>query len=275
MPVIPAYNTTQYEQVGYALNDARTHLGARVDTLQFISGKMLDFTDSFMQQATNNAWRMMQDCLADLGYSELLNRAIIGSLPVVATVDPEVQVWLAQRGYFDGVQLWTNPALPTDFTHPLYVSERPSGQNAYGWRMEKMVDGITPQAKSVLNRQWEWRQNAIWMPGALQVNDLIIRYVAYLADFIDVSTSRWYQQPLPIFRGSRALGWFIASAIENASVNGDHDLAAAYSQQGESACGTIMNRDVKSDQRVNLRRQSRSGRLEGGNYTGWGNYDCY
>ena len=271
----PAPNLN-YDSVAYCLHTAKVRMGDALDRLEAISGRIVSRTDAYMNQMFNASWRNMQDALANLGYSRLINRVIVGSLPVVTTMDPCLQVWLSGAGYFDGTNLQTAPTLPTDFTHPLRCSERPSGQNSTDFQMEKIVDGIPAVVKQVLNRYWEWRGDAIYMPGAMQVNDLIVRYVNYLPDFTDSGMTRWYQGTVPIMRASDALGWFLCAELESARIamthEGDHAQVAAYEAKGVIACDRIMNRDVKADQRVNLRRQSRSGRLEGGGY--YGGYDC-
>lgn len=268
MPVIPPSSSLQYDAVGYALNDARVNLGDRLDTLQFNTGKIMDFTDSFMNQVTNRAWRKLQAYLGNLGYQQVTSEVLIMSLPVVQTVDPAVFTWLGWTGYFDGANLNPTPALPSDFTYPIKVWERWSGQNMQfsDPSMEKILDGMPTRSKTTSNRFWEWRSDAIWMPGSQMIEDLRIRYVRWLADFADLGTTRWYQQTVPIMRCSDALGWFIAAAVENAAKNGDKDVAAGFLTNGMAAADEIFNRDVRADQRVNIQRRPRSSRSAYGSY---------
>lgn len=271
-----ATQALSYDTVSYCLYTAKLRMGDSLETLEAITGRIDQRTDAFMQQLVNAAWRRLQDELANLGYSRLINRTILSRLPAVTTSDPCVFVWINGTGYFDGTSLQSAPALPSDFTHPLKCSERPSGQNSSDFPMEKMVDGLPSVPKSVLNRFWEWRGDSIWLPGGQQINDLIVRYVNYLGDFIDNGTTRWYQAIVPIMRASDPLAWFICAELETARIamvhEGSLDQAAVYAQAATNGFDRIMNRDVKADQRVNLRRQSRSGRLEGGgsSYYGWG-----
>ena len=271
MPILPPSTGLPYDSLNYILDGVRAKMGVDIDSLEALSGSVFSRTDAYMNQLCNDAWRETQDCLAELGYSRLLSRVIIQGLPVVQVTDPCQQVWLSWDGYFDGANLNLTPALPSDFTHPLQVWERPTGQNSADFLMEKILSDLPSIGKQPFNRFWNWRGDAIWMPGAQQINDLIISYVSYLSDFVDSGTVRWFQQTVPILRCSNAFGWYIAAELENARKDGDPDRAAAYATKGEAACAKIMNRDIKANQRVNIRRQSNSGRLER-NYAWNNNY---
>jgi len=261
MPVIPPTANLPYDSVGYALNTVRAKLGDRLDTIQIVTGKVLDFTDGFMQQATNSAYRILQDYLAGLGYQQLTAEVIIGQMPVVASQDPAVFTWLSWLGFFDGVQLWQQPALPQTFTHPLKIWERWSNINAQFTDppMIKMLDGLPTWIKQPRIRVWEWREDTIWMPGSQMVEDLRIRYMRYLPDFQDVGTLRWYQQPVEIMRSSEALSWFVCAVLTQR----DPVVSAGYMASGVGAANEIFNRDVRADLRVNIRRRPSSRRSAG------------
>jgi hypothetical protein len=130
--------------------------------------------------------------------------------------------------------------------------------------MEKILDGLPAWQKAMANRCWEWRNNAIWMPGALMVEDFRIRYVKYLPDFVDVGQSPWFVQPVPIMRCSDGFSWFICA--EFAEAQGKVEVADRFLQRGKDAFGRIFNLDAAADQRVNIRRRPHSARGNGRSY---------
>ena len=258
-----------YETVTYALNLARGRLNDTIETLQPVSGKLVDNTQAFTQTVTNAAWRREQDFLANLGYVRTKQEAIITAIPAVTNIDPATQVYLNWDGYFDGTTLQPTPVLPQDLIQPMKAWERWSGQNAGFGIMECFLDGIPTWQKVLANRFWEWREDSLYMPGSLRIMDMRLRYLAYLPNFQDNvpnSNTPWFNQPVPIMLGSDALAWWICREI--ASSRGDDD--SAFMAKAEDATRFIMNRDVQMKQRVNVRRQPRSGRNAG---DGWG--ICY
>jgi hypothetical protein len=163
--------------------------------------------------------------------------------------------------YCDGVNIFPKPVLPADMILPLKVWERPSAMNAiWGPPMENFVDGLPDIPKQTWNGCWEWRANAIYFPGALQVMDFRVLYMRYLGDFVDVSNIPWFQQPVPIVRSQTAFSLYLCAEI-------DTDNAEEWLVKAQAAAKMMVNREAAMKQRGNVRRQSRSGRLECG---GWG-----
>ena len=264
MPVAP------YDSLMVVKNTVQARLNGALDSLQPISGKILENSSYFSQQAVNDAWRNAQDYLAERGFADLLNEKVISGFPIVASHDPSTQVWLDWTGCSDGVSTFTTPFLPSECTHPLKIWERWSNQNAEFSQtpMEKILDGLPAWQKAMANRVWEWRNNAIWMPGALMVEDFRIRYVKYLPDFVDNFAGNirvhWFEQPVPIMRCSDGFSWFICA--EFAEAQGKPEIADRFMQKGKDAFGRIFNLDAAADQRVNIRRRPHSGRGGGRSY---------
>ncbi len=154
----------------------------------------------------NAGWRKMQKYLQNLGYRELIgDNLIIPALPINNNPDPAIQSWLSWNGFFNGTVLTSTPALPQDFTAPLKIRERLSGQNAVFTPMRVALDGIRSiyVPRSTFNQVWEFRNNAIYLPGAVALTDLQIRYTKrLLADFPDpnyyIPGTPWHQQRIPI-----------------------------------------------------------------------------
>lgn len=260
MPILPPPSLQPYDSANDVLNMTRVRLNDELKTLQAVSGKLLDTNQVYAQQTFNTAWRKCQAFLADKGYARLIDEILLFQLPVVASVDPASQCWLNWNGFFDGANLNLQPQLPQGFSHPLKIWERWSNQNApFGARpMEKFLDGIPAGAKTTALRFWEWRNDAIYMPGSQMVEDLRIRFVVFLPDLLDAGTTPWFQRPVPIVRIADGLAWFIVAELAAARSNADLELACTA--KGEAALLRVFNLDVKADQRVNVRRQARSGR---------------
>lgn len=260
MPVLPPINAPVYDKVSVVLNVARARLNDELVTLAPVGGKLLENNQVFSLQVLNSAWRRMQDALAERGYARLIDEVILQSFPVVASLDPGVQTWVSWSGYFDGASFWPTPALPADLSHPLKVWERWSNQNSpfSGPCMEKMLDGLPATAKTTSNRWWEWRNDAIYMPGSQMVEDLRVRYVKFIGDFADVGSVPWFQQPVPIARCTNPLSWYICAEL--AVAKQDEAMETTLIAKAESSLDEIFNLDVRADQRVNVRRQPRTGR---------------
>ncbi len=260
MPVLPPLIAQPYDTVNAVLNGARTRLNDELTTLHPVSGKLLQNNQVFTQQLVNTAWRKLQEFLANLGYTKFRQEAIVYGIPAVSSLDPLIQVRIDWFNYFDGANLFNAPVLPPDLIIPLKVWERQSGMAGAFVPMELIFDGLPNWNKQSRNGLWEWRAEAIYMPGALCVTDLRLRYEAFMPDFVDSSTTQWYQQPVPLLRCHDALSLYICAEI----AEGRDDMdAAKWTQKAEAAAKIILNRDMAMKQRGNIRRQSRSGRLEG------------
>lgn len=65
----------------------------------------------------------------------------------------------------------------------------------------------------------------------------------------------WYNQPVPILRCLDAFSLFVCAEFAP-----DAQTAEAYLEEAKLAVNRMFNREVKANQRVNIRRQPRSGR---------------
>ena len=255
----PPIGQAPYDTVQMALNMARTRLN---DAMASIGGDILTDTQPFTQTVVTAAWRRQQGFLANKGFSRFKATTVIFNLPVSGNPDPSSRAWIGWSGYWDGANFFPQPVLPQDFISPLKVWERQSGCNMPfpDPPMECILDGITDTPKWVWNRRWEWQQDMILFPGATQVNDLKVLYNAYLPDFIDTDGHAWYEQPIPVMRSADCLASYIC--YEMAAPRGDVD-AESFRTQAEMAAAELFNTDQRMKQRVNIRRRSQSGRLEG------------
>ena len=261
MPILPPSGGS-LDTVNSVLTAAAARLNDKVETLLPVSGSLLGSGIYFTQQTVNTSWRKMCEFLANIGFTPLKDEAIITGIPVSASLDPASTSWIDWFNCFDGANLYSVPELPPDLIIPLKLWERPTGQNAQFPRnpMELMFDGLPGGQKQGWNGCWEWRANRIYFPGALRVMDFRILYQRYLGDFLDVGTLQWFQQPVPIPRCLDAFSLYICS---------EYRPGDGWLEKAEGAARLVCNREVSMKSRGNVRRLSRSGRLEGGGGYGW------
>lgn len=276
MPILPipppANSLAPYDLVNDVLNTARVRLNDALENTYPTSGKLLDNNQFFTLQAFNQGYRNLQEFLANLGFTRLRREIILQSIPPVATTDPSAQVYLSWTGYFNGVQTLgpesdpPAPLLPSDLIIPLVLWERRSGSNAeFAGPMSLFIDGLPTPSKHGWNHLWEWREDAIYMPGGTDTMDIRIRYAAYLPDFVneDGFGVQWYQQQVPIMRCMSALAWFLLAEVCNGRTDIQID-PQIFIGRGEADAKKIYNRESILKQRTNVRRQPRSGRARSG-----------
>lgn len=209
----------------------------------------------------NSAYRKMQKYLANLGYRLFTqDNVIISSIPANTNGDPTIQSWISWNGSYNGATFTATPALPSNFLAPLKMRERISGQDAVFIPMRCALDGLRELSiRTVLNRQWEWRGNALYLPGANGLTDIELRYTTWFPDLVAnlYTTGAWYLQPLPIPQCLSALAWYIA--VEVCFPRGDEDGFKAAFAQAQGEADLIFNDQARADQRTNNRRRPRAG----------------
>jgi hypothetical protein len=261
MPILPPIVTAPYDTFSTVLDYTRVRLN---DAIQSLGGDVLTNDAPFTQTYCNMAFRWFQQYLANLGYIRVTQEVVLTGLPRVTTTsqDPAIQVWLNWSQYFDGANYFVppdTPVLPQDFIRPLRVWERWTGFNQIFSPMDQILDGLPTLPKVQANRMWEWRGEALYMPGSTTVEDLRLRYAAFLPDITDAGTP-WYDQPIPIMRCVEPLANYVAYLV--AQARGDAQ-AANFKTEAEAGANQVFNRDVQAKQRVNVRRRPRSGRTTG------------
>ena len=265
MPIFPSPGNSPYDSLTTILNASRFRLNDKLKTLVGVSGKILSETDQSTNQACNNGYRRFQDALCDAGCERFQAETIITGVPAVTNQDPASQCYISWFNMFDGNFSWTQPVLPNSLILPLWMAERPSGNNSVFPQpdlpnMRQMVDGLPMQAKQQRNGCWEWRGDAIYFPGASIVVDFRIRFRAYLPDIVDSGTTRWFQQTVPIMRCQDPLAWWICAEFAAARAadgnSAQQMLAVAQACQSEAMNATKLwaNRDTMQLERADVRR---------------------
>ncbi len=116
--------------------------------------------------------------------------------------------------------------------------------------MDVIQNGLPAIPKLIWNRQWEWRDDAIYMPGATGATDLRIRFFGFLADFVDVGGSPgpnqtantpWFDQPVPIMQCLDSLVDYVCREVYVS--RGEEAAAAAFEMSARANAQLILNRD--------------------------------
>lgn len=231
------------------------------------TGDIFSDSQAYVLPTVNLAWRKLQQKLDQSSHPRTRNETVLYSLPVVGSLDPAVQQWVNWTGFFDGKTLWTPatpppsgtcPVLPQDFMSPNECWERQSVGvgvvNPLGFRpMSLTVGRLSDRAKGSWNGMFDWREDAIYLIGAILPLDLRISYRAFLAD-IAVSGS-FASTVIPIMRCSDALAYYSAGIF--VAPRGDAQAAADFMAKGDLAINEILtNRQGKLLQYANVRRRA-------------------
>lgn len=231
-----------------AINAANTRLNGRVETLQPIGGQIVGNTQAFSQQVVNDAWRKLQNRLADMRYSGLQQETVMTGVPPTAVADPVAQVSFTYAGYYDGAANWPAFALPGTLIQPYELTERPSGSGALFTEMDKIPWSLPRVPKANWNRQWLWRNNTLFLPGALVLTDITLLFAGLFSDFLDTAGATWFQQTIPILNAVDAFADYICREISIARQ--DMDGAVAFQESGDRGALLIANQDTAQGKSV-------------------------
>lgn len=261
-PVLPPYDSLES-----CLQVARTRLN---DAIASLGGDILQDTQPFTATMCNSAWRQLQAYLSNLGYQRYKRKFWVNALPVVNSTDPSVQVQLTWTYYFDGNDYFYPPTvqvLPSDLIAPLRLAERQTGTAQVFSPMRLCPDGLPEGMKRSWNTFFEWKNDAIYMPGSIMVMDLEVLYAAYDNDFpvnadgTIVLSNAGVPVTVPIPRGQSALANYLCA--EMASGRNDVDKAAFVAAAQVDANLIVNNSDVKLKQRRPVQRKPYANRRNG------------
>ena len=147
--------------------------------------------------ALNAAIREMYRKLRNVGNPTLIRDNVLINLPANAATGPNIQTYLSQQGYFDGVTLQANPKLPSDLLYPLELWEQQTGAGTPFVPMSAPQAGLPPIWNQGLSLSvYEWRggasytagtngQDALWFWGAICPITIRLRYQASLTQFLN------------------------------------------------------------------------------------------
>lgn len=194
----------------------------------------------------NAAYRNLQETLADAGVETFIRTTQLLQLPVVNPVDPGTNVQISYVGFFDGSVYYPNPQLPWDMMMPLRMWERQTGTFNYFSPMYQVNDGLPSVAQTPNLRYWDWINDKIYMPGATQINDVQLRYLAYQPDLLNGDS------PVLVLRCAQPLAYL--TAFEFGRSRGS-PLADSFKAHAMELIDDMIDRTVKRQNRGNHRRQ--------------------
>jgi hypothetical protein len=258
MPIIPppGYGAP-YDDMDTILNFARVIAN---DCGLSLSGNLLSDTQPYTFTMLQLAFRKLCARLANQAIESFPEEVIITIPPQRADLflDPAVNCNLSYTGYSDGAVFYNPIVLPQDMEIPIKVWQRVTGQNAQFYPITPAIDGIPTTPKGGLLSCWEWRDDAIWFPGANQSLDLRIRYKKILPDPIPALATP--DPVIPIIRCAVALAYLV---VEIFAAGRGSTVLPAFSAEKEDAIKQIVNSTTRKNQRKNYRRipYSRRGRF--------------
>ena len=225
------------------------------------AGEIFADTQPYVVPTINLGWRKLQKKLSDKGHARLENEVLIVNLPVMTNRDPAAQQWINWTGFFDGTNLQKTPTLPPDFISPLRLWERPrvypATPNLSLLRpMHPAPDDLRANIKGSWNRYWDWRNDAIYLPGSILAMDLRLSYTSYLADIVPANGG-FTATIIPILRCAEALAYYAAAEFVNPRGG---VLGQTFEAKGDAAVDALTNTFAKMQQRASFSRRAWGGR---------------
>lgn len=178
MPVLPS---SAYVSVETVANLIRVIAN---DAIYSAAGEILTDVSTLLFPLMNDSLEWLENELNNSGVESFRKETILTNVTAVGIVDPGVQINISDTGYFDGATNHALPQVPTDLLNPIFMWERTTGSTENWVEMEERADGLPSMVQSTRLKMWEWRGDALVMPGALQSEDLRLRYQGSHAIFV-------------------------------------------------------------------------------------------
>lgn len=178
--------------------------------------------------------------------------------------DPTVQVSIGFTGYFNGTINNAAFTLPADCLMMERVWERMNGSELPYGIMRQPAGGIPSQYQGLYNGVWEWRQDAVWMPGTIVPMDFRFRYFASLPTLytsaINVATTY-----IPILDSENAIAGRI---IQQIALRQPATVTPAALQWANDEVSDFLNEQIKRGQGIDYPITSYGDEKQ----EGWGYY---
>lgn len=251
MPNLPssAYATCErvLNRIRMILNDSEVQ-----------GGDVLTDTAPFTFDVLNGAFERVQIELAMVGVETYTGEEWLIGLPSMPLVDPEARLIVDDSGthivYPNGVGNvnYLTPQLPTDLILPLKLWERQTAtSNFTGPPMKQPNDGLLNMCQQTFLVDWEWKADGLRFRGALQVQDVKLKYEKQLLLLAAVT------DPMPI-RGVVNAASYHGARIFCESRGGA--VSPAFAKDAEDEVFLLKAVSARRRQRKQVRRQPYSGR---------------
>lgn len=211
------------------------------------AGEILTDTSNPLMPLLNDSLEWFENEVNNHGVDTFTKETFLTGVLAAGTTDPGIQTFIDDTGYFDGVGSHMIPQLPTDLLEPLFIWERQTGSTEDWVRMDQKLDGLPSTSHGLRIRFWEWRQDAIQMPGASQSNDLRLRYVGSHARLATVNDTLYFRGATGPVAYKTVATWLMTKNPEGSKM--------AMAEAG-LRIGQIATRNSRMKQRDTITRQS-------------------
>ena len=249
MPVVAtsAYNTAE---------DVLVRLRTIMNDSEVEGGDVLTDSAPFTFDLLNSAFERVQLELAKVGVEVAVETAWLIGLPSMPTVDPEARLVLDDDGthvvYPNGVGNadYDSPQLPTDLVMPLKLWERQTATTTFPDEMRQPNGGLSEMNQQNFLVDWEWQTDEIRFRGALQSQDVKIKYERALLKLIAPTDH------VPIRGVVNAAAYF--AAYRFAQSRGGM-IAPQFKQEAMDEIFLLQQLSTRRRQRKQVRRKPYSG----------------
>lgn len=241
MPVLPS---SAYVSVETVANLIRVIAN---DAIYSQAGEILTDISTLLFPLMNDSLEWLENELNNSGVESFRKETFLLAVTPVGVVDPGIQVNISDTGYFDGLNNHATPQVPTDLLNPIFMWERTSGSTETWVEMEERADGLPSVVQSTRIKMWEWRNDALVMPGALQSEDLRLRYQAAHAVFVAPTDTLF-------LRGGN--GSIAYKTVATYLITKNPEAAALAAGEAEVRCGQLTTRSARMKQRELVTRAS-------------------
>lgn len=244
---MPVLQTTAYGTVEGVLNEVRAIIN---DMMFNQNGEIFTDTSVFTFPMMNRAAQYFENELINHGVTTFKKETILTPVLPVTILDPGSQVNISDSGYFDGTINHAQPQIPFDLQVPEVLWERATGSTENWVAMAEVVDGLPSTAQTLRLRMWEWRTDAIYMPGATQSNDIRLRGTFESVNFTTPTD-------VILIRGCQsALASYVAYVFAESRGSA---LADKFMVMGKELTLQICRRNTRARQRETLTRRPYGG----------------
>ena len=170
--------------------------------------------------------------------------------------NPATQVYLGYVGFFDGLTIHPQFLLPGDLIYPLEMWERLNGTTNEFGKMTNSKGPLPPTNQTQWLGAWEYRGDAIWMPGATTSRDIRLRYISRFVD-VAVLNQLWTNLFVPILDSEEAIADKIVLRYSRRLASTESQaLIPDLIQQADRSIHRLAQRVAKSRQKIDYQWKS-------------------